>query len=71
MTESDAQRIADRLVAGRADWSFMPIGMKTIEKRPDEWVVLYEATNSNGVAFDGPIVVLVNKLDGTARFQTS
>ncbi len=71
MTESDAQRIADQLVAGRVGWSFKLVGMKTVEKRPDEWVVIYEATNSRGVTSDGPTVVLVNKLDGTARFQSS
>ena len=71
MTECDAQRIADQLVAGRSGWSFKLVGVKTIEKRPDEWVVIYEATNSRGVTFDGPTVGLVNKLDGSARFQTS
>ncbi len=71
MKEGDARRIADLLVAGRVDWSFNLVGMKTVEKRPEEWVVIYEATNSRGVKFDGSIVVLVNKLAGTARFQTS
>lgn len=71
MTEHDAKLIADQLVASKAGWSFMLIGIKTVEKRPDEWVVIYEATNSRGVTFDGPTVVLVNKLNGTARFQTS
>ena len=70
MTEHDAQQIADQFVAVNTGWSFFPIGIKSIGTSPDEWVVLYEATNLRGIKFDGPTVVLVNKIDRTAKFQS-
>jgi len=66
MNASEAQTLADRLVADSAWWVYTPLGIKKAAAESDQWVALYEVGTSAGKKLDGPVVVLID--DGGARF---
>lgn len=41
--------------------------LQTPQRRPDDWSMVFEWAAGDGNVFDGPIIILVNKLSGRVR----
>jgi hypothetical protein len=68
MTEAEASQLADSFLLKEIGRPLKLVGVRTSEKRPFEWTVLYETTDRTGKAFDGPTIVVVDARDRSAKF---
>jgi len=68
MTETEASQLADSFLLKELGRPLKLVGVKTSDKRPFEWTVLYETTNGAGKVFDGPTVVIVDERDRSTKF---
>lgn len=44
------------------------LNVKSTQRRPDEWGVVFEVYSPENALIDGPVVVIVNKLTGDVKF---
>jgi hypothetical protein len=69
MTEEKAKQLADSFLMKEIGRPLKLMGVKTSDKHPFEWTVLYETSNSAGTIFDGPTIVIVDERDQSVKFH--
>lgn len=69
MKDSQARKIAEDFIATQnSKFRYEFIGVVRSSRRPTEANVNFDASGPDGQKFDGPVVVIVDETNATAKF---
>jgi hypothetical protein len=69
VTNEVARQIAEEFVSEkRRGFVYECIGVRKIDRFPNELNVSFQVTSAEGIEFEGPVVVIVNEQSKEARF---
>jgi hypothetical protein len=72
MTDCQAREIAEQFIARQhTDARYDYVGVVRVPRFSGELNVNFAVTSIEGRSFDGPVIVVVSELSGTARFCDS
>jgi hypothetical protein len=69
LTIDQAKIISDKYIADNSNdrFSYVFVEVNESQKFPTQWNVVYDIYSAGNTLIDGPLVVVVNKVDGTLR----